>query len=409
MQVRELLLSAGERIRSALGLETSPVAFVGDGVRFENVAGVFLLGSGIELEVAPKFLGHTEGWREDFFLLATLDHHGRLLDDEGVRASASPSSNLFTLIGRSFVGMYWRNHRRPLRTYKRRRLTDFTLDGDFDPVDLLWPSEEGFEQGETAFTRANPFNAVIAGAASRLAPLVSDPETRARLERVAQHLPRQPTPPRVEDRMLPSRAKAWQSTYDLAVDVLGGLGGSYDPRTAMAPGYILKTWHAWEYLVTLGLRSSFGTARVSRQSSQPLGVRRRRGGNWEAVEVRPDNIVHLSSGPVVVDAKYKGNVAYGATEVSSADLYEGLAFAKAAGTREVVLAYPRRAAEAGVLPEDQAGRFREFCEITVDGVTVRGVEFGVRGISKPHGLRTFGRAFSDYFAGLVSAAVPGAA
>lgn len=397
-QARDLLYGAGERVRSALGLDSSPLSWSGDLLRFENVAGLLLLAPGIEVEIAPKFLGNTEGWREDFFLLATLDHHGRLLDEQGIRASASASSDLFTLIGRSFVEMYWRNHRRPLRIYRRHSVTDFALDGNFDAADLRMSGEDGFDQDLTTFTRSNPFNAVIAAAATRLAPLVSDPETRARLERVGQHLPRQSLPLRIEARTLPSRAKGWQSTYDLAVDILNSLGGSYDPRSAIAPGFVLKTWQAWESLVTAGLRSAFGTTNVSPQAPRKLGDRKLVGGGRKAVEVRPDNLVAHGGQVIVVDAKYKGNIAYGPTEVSSADLYEGLAFARAASAREVILAYPARVAASGNASDSFAGGYRQFSQIEVGDVTVRGVEFGVRGISRPHGLRSFSRALSAYIA-----------
>lgn len=413
-EARDLLLSAGERARALLGLEASPLAFMRDGVRFEGLAGVFLLAPGVEMEVAPKFLGNARGWREDFFLVATLDHHGRLLDGEGIRASASASSDLFTLIGRSFVGMYWRNHRRPIRSYRRQVVADFALDGDCDPADLLLPGEEGFNQEVMAFTRSNPFNAVIGAAARSLAPMVSDPETRARLERVGQHLPRQTLPPRVEDQLLPSRARTWQPVYDLAVDILATLGGSYDEGRALAPGFLVKTWQAWQSLVSVGLRGAFGAWAVSAQQPHLLGERFNRAGKDEPVVVRPDNVVRLPGGLLVVDAKYKGNVAYGPTAVSNADLYEGLAFARAAGATEVLLAYPRRPSEEsrdleiappGATAEETAeqgwvGSHREFTRIQVDGVTLRGVEFGVRGISRPHGLAAFSRSFGRYISTL---------
>ena len=163
---RELLLGAGERVRGLLDLDTSPVALVGDKIRFQNFSGLLVLARGLELEVAPKFLGNAEGWREDFFLLATLSHHGRLLDDEGLKASAQADSDLATLIGRSLVQMYWQNHRRPLRSYRRLRMTDFAIEGDYDPEDLAVPGEDGFAQEITSFTRVNPFNSVIRAAAA---------------------------------------------------------------------------------------------------------------------------------------------------------------------------------------------------------------------------------------------------
>ena len=404
-QARELLDTAGERLRTSLSLERVPFEWVGERVQFTNFAGVFLLAPGMELEVAPKFLGHTEGWREDFFLLATLDKHGRLLDDQGIRAHASATSDLFTLIGRSLVEMYWRNQRRPLRAYRRHAVQDFALDGDFDPSDLLLPEEEGFEQVATSFTRQNPYNAVISAAASRLAPVVSDPETRARLERVAHNLPRQALPLRVESRRVPSRARTWQPTYDLAVDILQGLGGSYDAGSAIAPGFVLKTWQAWEALVTLALRMSFGAGNVASQSSSELGRRMALGGKDEAIVVRPDNAVRTGGRSILVDAKYKGNVEAGQATISNADVYEALAFAQATGVQDVVLAYPRRITGAGTAAADVAGGFHAFSTVRVGDVAIHGVEFGVRGISQAHGLRTFAKAFSTYVSELPPHAV----
>ena len=143
-KARELLLNAGSRVRGMLGLESSPVALNADRFQFQNFAGLLVLAPGLELEVAPKFLGSTQGWREDFFLLATLSHHGRLLDQEGLKSSSDATSDLATLIGRSLVEMYWRNQRRPLRSYRRLHHKEFAIEGEFEPEDLVNPGEEGF-------------------------------------------------------------------------------------------------------------------------------------------------------------------------------------------------------------------------------------------------------------------------
>jgi len=406
IQARALIHAAGERVRASLDLPESPLAWVGDGVRFENVAGLLLLAPGVELEVAPKFLGGAEGWREDFFLLATLSQHGRLLDAENIQARASSASDLLTLIGRSFVEMYWRNRRRPLRTYRRLAVDDFALEGDFDPADLALPGEEGFAQQVTTFTRANPYNAVIGEAARRLAPVVSDPETRARLERLAHNLPRQPAPTRVDELTLPGRARAWQPVYDLAVDILRGLGGSFDPKNAMAPGFVLRTWEAWEALVTLVLRMAFGAGAVGTQQEFQLGYRTYAGAKPARLMVSPDNTVKSGGRTVLLDAKYKGNVEHGRTTISNADIYEALAFARATKARDVVLAYPCRLAEGAPTGPELAGGYREFATASVDAVTIRGVEFGVRGIAQPHGLRRLSQAFRSYLDGLPSPIPP---
>ena len=395
-QIQNLVLSAAERVRRLLKLETLPISLTADRFQFQDFAGLLTLAPGLELEVAPKFLGNTSGWREDFFFLATLSHHGRLLDDEGLKSAAHPASDLGTLIGRSLVEMYWRNQRRPLRTYRHRREREFAIEGEFDAEDLLYPDEEGFRQQITSFTRSNPYNAVIGAAATELATVVPDIETRARLERLAQHLPRQVRPMQVEQRKLPSRSRPWQATYDLSCDIMRGLGGVYDPKDALAPGFVMQTWRAWEHLVSLALRMIFGGRKVSLQSRHRLGTRQQ-GSLTTDLCVIPDVIVvDDSTDPVrrvLVDAKYKGRIDANSFAISNADIYEALAFAGAAKIRDVILAYPCRL--VGELSEDHmAGYVSEFSTIKVDGISIKAVELGVCGISKRGGLMRFANALA---------------
>ena len=396
-QAHELLLGAGDRVRGILGLESVPIAWTADRVQFQNFSGLLVLAPGLELEVAPKFLGNVPGWREDFFLLATLSHHGRLLDSEGLRSSSQATSDLATLIGRSLIEMYWRNQRRPLRSYRRLHQNDFAIEGDFDPEDLISPSDEGYPQEVTSFTRANPYNAVIGTAAAQLAPVVPDAETRARLERVAQHLPRQAVPLRLKDKRLPSRSRAWQPTYDLSLDILRGLGGTYDPSNALAPGFVVQTWQAWEHLISFALRSAFGAKNVSLQSRHVLGTRET-GGVQSMLNVFPDGVLSIQSPSgerkVLVDAKYKGNIERAALSVSNADIYEALAFSRATGIKEIVLLYPRRI-DGPVSTSEEAGSAKGFSSVNIDDVVIGAVELGVCGISKKRGLNKFVEAVSS--------------
>lgn len=393
---RELLLRAGDRVRGILGLESVPLSINADRFQFQNVAGLLVLASGLELEIAPKFLGNVPGWREDFFLLATLSHHGRLLDNEGLKSSARATSDLATLIGRSLVEMYWKNQRRPLRTYRRLSHSEFAIEGDFDPEDLSVPTEEGFPQSVTSFTRENPYNAVIRAAAAGLAPIVPDVETRVRLERLAQHLPHQQRPLRLQDRRMPSRSRAWQPTFDLSLDILRGLGGAYDPKNALAPAYVMQTWQVWEHLVSLSLRNALLPKNVQLQSSKRLGTRTQDGA-VRVLNVVPDAIVTIpnttGSRRVIVDAKYKGHVDRSSTSISNADIYESLAFSRATGIFEVVLVYPRTVEDA---PSShyEVGRAAEFARAVADGVLIRAVELGVCRISERRGLKHFADALA---------------
>ena len=71
--------------------------------------------------------------------------------------------------------MYEARKRRPLRSYRRVREADFFIDGDPDPVDLIFPSPDGFEQERILFDRRNGWNADIVAAAKELITEVSDP------------------------------------------------------------------------------------------------------------------------------------------------------------------------------------------------------------------------------------------
>lgn len=390
-QAQELLLGAADRVRGLLGLTAIPIILRGELVQFRNFAGLLVLAQGMELEVAPKFLGSASGWREDFFLLATLSHHGRLLDSEGLKSASRQTSDLATLIGRSLVEMYWREQRRPLRTYRRLSERMFALEGEFEPEELLSREEDGFIQVVTSLTRLNPYNAIIRSAAEQLSQVVSGGETRVRLERVSHHLPRQALPARRTRRRLPSRLYAWQSTYDLSLDILRGLGGSYDPKNALAPGFVMLTWQVWEYLITIGLCSGFGGQNVSIQPKRRLGTRYVNG-RYSSLDVFPDAVVQVSTSEckrlVIVDAKYKGHTGEVSLSVSNADIYEVLAFSRASSIKDAVLIYPCVFNPDDPSKSDVGGAY-EFSRIDVDDVTIRAIEVGVSGIAGRGGLKRF--------------------
>ena len=390
-RVEKLLINSAERVRRLLRLESSPVSWAGGRVQFQNVAGILLIAPQLELEIAPKFLGDASGWREDFFLIATLSSHGRLLDREGLNSSSRATSDLATLIGRNYVEMYNQNRRRPLRVYRRPQHTGFSLEGDFAPEELSFPGEDGFAQEVTTFTRRNSYNAVLYSAAIQLAAVVPDVETRARLENLAQHLPRQAAPSRLNGRPLPSRARSWQPAYDLALDILRGFGGTFDPKNLFAPGFLVKTWQIWEDLVSLGLRLGFGPKQLYVQPRYRLGSRSVDGKDTP-VSVTPDCLVSIDSEKgrrlIIVDAKYKGNFDRSDRSVSNSDIYESLAFSRATGVNEVVLVYPM-SIKSGSEYRGPVGCAREFARIQVEDTHIRAIEIGVQGVSDTGGLRRF--------------------
>jgi len=114
-----------------------------------------------------------------------LSRHGSLLASERLASSPGSREDLATLVGRAVVGMFWDNHRRPLRTYRRSRLVEFAIDGDVDAETLVMPTVDGYEQDVICYDRRNVFNATLLGAVQILLNEVRDPQTRQQLMRVS--------------------------------------------------------------------------------------------------------------------------------------------------------------------------------------------------------------------------------
>ncbi|MBX9405953.1 McrC family protein [Pseudomonas baetica] len=386
-----LLIDAGNRAASSLGLNYNPISVDAQGARAIDFAGLIRLAPSLELEVAPKFLGLDDfdaTWREDFFFLSTLSLHGRLLASERLAASGGAPRDLSTLVARSMTSMYEARKRRPLRTYRRVREAEFFLDGDPDPVDLIFPSPDGFEQELVRFDRHNGWNSDITAAARALLTEVSDPSVVGSLVRLIEDLAPQKHTSAGRRRPIPARHRAWRPLHELSVDVLGGLGLNYNQGQAHAPGYVVATWRVWEDLLTVALRLGFGRAAVVPQKGFTLGSKTKVStGETRMLSVFPDCVIE-SDGTrprMLLDAKYKGHAEKGRLRISEADIYESLAFAKAATCNRVVLAYP-------ALPSSKlhaVGTCATFETIQIDAVQIVGVQIESRHISKTGGLKEF--------------------
>jgi|GEM_PF-552925 len=387
-----LIAGAGERVAKSLRLSASPLLVEGGGIRAADFAGMIRLGPAWELEVAPKFLGKDEinsRWREDFYFLANLSRHGRLLASERLRASGRAPKDLASLIARSLTGMYWDNRRRPLRAYRRARIDDFFIEGEVDPVDLRFPGPDGFTQDVVRYDRNNQLNATILAAARALLPETGDTEASAGLLRVVQDLPAQRLLPARRSRSVPGRSRAWQPVIDLSNDVLDGFGLSYKEGFSSAPGYVLSTWRAWEDLLTIAVRLVYGSAAASAQKEYLLGTRTGMpAGITSNVRVYPDLIVNAANlPPFIIDAKYKTNAQKGAVRIVESDTFEAMAYAKASDCEHVVLAYPALASDASA----DLGSTFPFEIIKVGATHIYGVYVQVRGISQRGGIEKFGQ------------------
>jgi len=383
-------MEAGNRAAFSLRLNYNPISVDAKGTRAIDFAGLIRLAPSLELEVAPKFLGLDDtdaAWREDFFFLSTLSRHGRLLASERLSASGGTPRDLSTLVARSITSMYEARKRRPLRSYRRVREADFFIDGDPDPLNLIFPSPDGFEQELIRFDRRNGWNADIVAAAKELLPEVSDPSALSSLVRLIEDLSPQNSP---ADRRkaIPARHRAWKPLHELSIDVLGGLGLNYKQGQACAPGYLVDTWRVWEDLLTVAARLGFGRSAVVPQKGYPLGTKTKIStGAVSKLSVYPDCVIEPDGmrPRILLDAKYKGHVEKGQLRISESDIYEALAFSRATGCNRVALAYPAQ-------PRDTlqpVGTCTVFEKAVVDTVQIVGIQIESRLISKTGALRVF--------------------
>lgn len=391
---RHLLLAGGERAAKSLGFSYNPISVDTSGARAEGFSGLIRLGPSLELEIAPKFLGVDDTdsrWREDFFYIATLSKHGRLLATERMASSGNSPRDLATLVARSMSTMYWDNQRRPLRSYRRTKETGFFLEGEPDPVDLCFPGPDGFEQEVLRFDRRNIYNATILAAARELIPEVPDPLALTGLERIARGLSPQFPVTRPTMRRLPGRSRGWQPLFDLSVDVLKGFGLDYRQGAASSPGYLVDTWRAWEDLLTIAARLGFGASLVHAQKSYRLGQRQRHHGREKQsdLNVVPDMTVEANGScpRFLLDAKYKGHIEKSLPRIMEPDIYEAVAFSKAAKCQLVVLAYPAIPMQGKEV--NPLGNAFVLESLEIADTRILAVQVEVRGISKIGGLREF--------------------
>ncbi|WP_243233659.1 hypothetical protein [Microbacterium sp. CIAB417] len=104
----------------------------------------------------------------------------------------------------------------------------------------------------------------------------------------------------------------------------------------------------------------------------------------DIVYARPDiSVLYASGAEYVLDAKYKTRL--GRTpSIQSADLYESLAFMRAADTKYIGLLYPSTRS----MVDFPLGTCSVFDSVTVDEHHVDGIEIQIQGLAMKGGLNT---------------------
>lgn len=386
--LRSLLGRAGSRIAKALSLSSSPFVIDSNTVRAINVAGTIRLSVQIELEVVPKFLGFSEEdvkWKEDFYLLSTLSRHGKLIEGDNIHTTSAFRSSLYDIAGRALAEGFIPLRRNLLRKYRRNQFDDYSIDGEIRFEDAFIRLPDGIPQENVTFDKKNEYNATILAAMRHVQPHISDP----RIQRILQDSITILSPqndvrldrPRLS---LPGRALQWKREYDLAYDIIHGMGAVFTDGTILSPGFMVSTWQVWEWLITTAIRIGEPNLTVVGQKQFIFGTCQTVA--EQQIHVYPDISVISNDArePVyLVDAKYKRLAPNNYREANRTDIYEALAFCRASGCHTLFLAYPCD------MTLTNEFRIRLVETYRIDGNIIYIIQIPVHGLATPGGLRNF--------------------
>lgn len=369
------LTRSSARLRRSLRLRegSGPILVDGESVEIKGVAGVVRVAPRVELDIAPKFLGFAHpGWREDLLAISNYTRYGNFISQH-VRAGAGETGDLASVIGRVFVDEFWKHYRKPLRLYRERRWREFELEGELDADLVCEQDADGFPQQAMVLDRRNAYNAQIAAAAEVLAEDVRDATLRTQLLRVRSYLGDQARPSRGYLRPVPARHRPWADLVELSRVIASGADLTLQADRFEAPGFVIRTWEAWEQLVYRALRHRLGPDWAKHHRPYPWGER---GG--KPIKVFPD-VTLLGTEPVrLVDAKYRTHAEAGRRRIHREDLMEAAAFMAAAETDRIALLYPR----PGTAERLACGDSTVFDVVTINpGRVVVAVDIEVRGFS----------------------------
>ena len=393
--MRTLLRRANVRIMKPLSLTSAPFIMDSDTIRAANIAGTIRLSAQIELEIVPKYLGFNEAdahWKEDFYLLSTLSKHGRLLEGDNIHTVSAFRSTLYDIAGRALAENFVPLRRQLLRKYRRDQFEDYSIEGEIRFEDAFVRSPDGIPQEKVTFDKKNEYNATILAAMRHVQPHITDVKVQRILQESITLL--QPQNPVRMDRprlALPARDLRWKSEYDLAYDIIHGMGAIFTDGNILSPGFIVSTWQIWEWLLTTAIRIGEANLKVVRQKPFPFGTAQNHDPAAQQLYVYPDVCAMLPDTDEVVylaDAKYKLLPPNDNRDSNRADLYEAFAFCQSSGCRYLCLAYPSDTIPGEAPSVNLAATYR------IEGNTIFAIQVPVQGLSAPGGLRSFSNMLS---------------
>ena len=400
--IRPLIERANKVICQALHLNRAALAMTDGKMRALGIAGTIRLSRDLELEIIPKMLDDQgeNDWKESLYILAALSKYGNIITSEHIHSNTAYKDSLYDIAGRILAREYSAHRRKPLRQYRRKRLRDFSIDGEID-FDLLFEKNpDGIPQEKVSFDIINPYNATIQSAMRIVLPCIKEGSVRQILNRAIQELGYQ-TISSSQRMKVPSRNREWTDVYNLAFDIVSGMGSSLENGEIMSPSFIVDTWRIWEWLITVALRVGLGTTlRVSPQETVPWGQKKAKG-KKSRINVFPDVAIYAAAGntePVfLVDAKYKVLSEKNASEIDRDDLYEAFAFCHATGAKKLLLAYPALADD-----ETESGSVSIVSTYEIDDVTISAIKVAFGSITKQGNITAFCRKMSSEIMAVVS-------
>ncbi len=392
--IRPLIDRANKVIQQSLHLKRSALVVAEGKLRALGIAGTIRLSKQVELEIIPKMLDNQSDtdWKESLFLLAALSKYGNIITSEHIHSSTAYKDSLYDIAGRVLAREYYMLRRKHIRQYRRERFTDFSIDGEINFELVFEKNPDGIPQDRVSFDKINPYNATIQAAMQIVLPYVKDTSIQQTISRAIQELGRQTVTPK-QRLNVPARSREWTEIYNLAFDIVKGMGSSLDNGEIMSPGFIVDTWRIWEWLITVAFRVGLGNSmRVIPQANIPWG-KKMSNGRSSRINVFPDIAIYklndLTVPVFLVDAKYKVLSDKNPTEIERSDLYEAFAFCHATGAKKLFLAYPTIAED-----ENKSGSISSISNYEIDDVTIFAIKVAFGSITKQGDITAFARKLS---------------